>query len=220
MDKYSFIDYYEILEVHNLASREVIEKAYRVLAAKYHPDKAPENEKEIFNEKMLRINEAKEILLTSDKRNEYDQLWKQHQIDLMNEQYDIPVSQSIVDNVPPIMETQPEEELWSSFGISINNKYPGELLLNNRTGTYVIHNSSKNCSWAITNEHLDHLVRNNELFFADNIVQTCSICGLQFHANYKDCPECNSSRLQRFARRKKTINWTENPIDLSQFNIK
>ena len=32
------IDYYEILEVHPRASKEVIKKAYQTLAKKYHPD--------------------------------------------------------------------------------------------------------------------------------------------------------------------------------------
>ena len=31
-------NYYEILEVNRKASKEIIEKAYRVLAKKYHPD--------------------------------------------------------------------------------------------------------------------------------------------------------------------------------------
>ena len=35
------IDYYEILEVHPRASKEVIKKAYQTLAKKYHPDISP-----------------------------------------------------------------------------------------------------------------------------------------------------------------------------------
>ena len=31
-------NYYEILEVNKKASKEVIEKAYKVLVKKYHPD--------------------------------------------------------------------------------------------------------------------------------------------------------------------------------------
>lgn len=34
-----FKDYYEILEVNKKASQEVIEKAHKILALKYHPDK-------------------------------------------------------------------------------------------------------------------------------------------------------------------------------------
>lgn len=31
-------NYYEILQVNEKASQEIIEKAYKVLAKKYHPD--------------------------------------------------------------------------------------------------------------------------------------------------------------------------------------
>lgn len=48
-------DYYEILEVSKKASKEVIEKAYRVLAKKYHPDVQEEKQKKIAEEKMKLI---------------------------------------------------------------------------------------------------------------------------------------------------------------------
>lgn len=50
-------NYYEILEVNEKASKEVIEKVYKVLAKKYHPDlqRTPE-EKEKAEEKILRKN--------------------------------------------------------------------------------------------------------------------------------------------------------------------
>ena len=38
-------NYYEILEVDQKASKEVIEKAYKVLAKKYHPDLQEEKNK-------------------------------------------------------------------------------------------------------------------------------------------------------------------------------
>lgn len=37
---------YEILEVSETASKEIIEKAYKVLAKKYHPDLQPQEQKE------------------------------------------------------------------------------------------------------------------------------------------------------------------------------
>ena len=54
-------NYYEILEVNQKASKEIIEKAYKVLVKKYHPDvnakKAQEN-----NQKIKELNEAYEVL--------------------------------------------------------------------------------------------------------------------------------------------------------------
>lgn len=63
---------YEILEVSENASNEIIEKAYKVLAKKYHPDlQTPENKKQAEN-KMKEINEAYEILSDAEKRKAYD----------------------------------------------------------------------------------------------------------------------------------------------------
>lgn len=64
---------YEILEVSENASNEVIEKAYKVLVKKYHPDlQSPEN-KEEAETKIKEINEAYEILTNEQKKKEYDE---------------------------------------------------------------------------------------------------------------------------------------------------
>ncbi|MCI8362044.1 MAG: DnaJ domain-containing protein [Clostridia bacterium] len=65
-------DYYEILEVSKNASEEIIEKAYKVLVKKYHPDLQEEQYKKQAEEKMKLINEAYENLSDVDKRKEYD----------------------------------------------------------------------------------------------------------------------------------------------------
>lgn len=65
-------NYYDILEVSKKASKEIIDKAYRTLAKKYHPDlQAPEN-KQIAEEKMKQINEAYSVLSDDSKRAQYD----------------------------------------------------------------------------------------------------------------------------------------------------
>lgn len=64
--------WYEILEVSENASKEIIEKAYRVLAKKYHPDLQTEKNKQIAENKMKEINEAYSILGDDEKRKEYD----------------------------------------------------------------------------------------------------------------------------------------------------
>ena len=64
-------NYYEILEVSQNASSEVIEKAYKALAKKYHPDANPDNTKE-SEEKFKEIGEAYETLSDVNKKAEYD----------------------------------------------------------------------------------------------------------------------------------------------------
>ena len=66
------INYYEVLEVSEKASEEVIEKAYKVLAKKYHPDLQPKENKKIAEEKMKVINEAYEVLSNITKRETFD----------------------------------------------------------------------------------------------------------------------------------------------------
>lgn len=63
---------YEILEVSENASQEIIEKAYKVLAKKYHPDLQAEENKQEAEKHMKEINEAYEILGDEVKRKEYD----------------------------------------------------------------------------------------------------------------------------------------------------
>ena len=63
---------YEILEVSENASKEIIEKAYKVLAKKYHPDLQAEGDKQEAEKKMKQINEAYEVLSDEEKRKEYD----------------------------------------------------------------------------------------------------------------------------------------------------
>ena len=65
-------NYYEILEVSQNASIEVIEKAYKALAKKYHPDLQNESDKKLSEEKFKEISEAYEILSNEDYRKKYD----------------------------------------------------------------------------------------------------------------------------------------------------
>lgn len=67
------LNYYEILEVSEKASKEVIEKAYKVLAKKYHPDLNQDNKKEA-ELKMQKVNEAFEVLSDDKKRANYDNI--------------------------------------------------------------------------------------------------------------------------------------------------
>ena len=73
-------NYYQILEVDTNASFEVIEKAYKTLAKKYHPDLQENSLKNDSEEKLKLINEAYEVLSNEEKRKNYDLILKQEQI--------------------------------------------------------------------------------------------------------------------------------------------
>ncbi|CAD5234329.1 unnamed protein product [Bursaphelenchus xylophilus] len=67
-------DYYKILGVKRNASKREIEKAYRKLAHKWHPDNfQDEKEKSKAQEKFINIAEAKDVLTDPEKRQRFDQ---------------------------------------------------------------------------------------------------------------------------------------------------
>lgn len=73
-------NYYEILEVNKKASKEVIEKAYKVLVKKYHPDLYTGQKKQYAEKKIKEINEAYNVLTDEFMREQYDsELEKQEQ---------------------------------------------------------------------------------------------------------------------------------------------
>jgi curved DNA-binding protein len=74
-----FKDYYSVLGVARDASQEEIQKAYRKLARKYHPDVSKEKGAEA---RFKEVSEANEVLKDADKRAKYDQFgatWKQRE---------------------------------------------------------------------------------------------------------------------------------------------
>lgn len=74
-----FQDYYETLGVKRDASQADIQRAYRQLARKYHPDV---NKEDSAAEKFKQIGEAYEVLKDPEKRKKFDRLgadWKNGQ---------------------------------------------------------------------------------------------------------------------------------------------
>ena len=70
-------DYYEILGVPPDAEKKTIQRIFRQLARKYHPDVNPGNKES--EEKFKTINEAYEVLSDPEKRKKYDELRVQYQ---------------------------------------------------------------------------------------------------------------------------------------------
>lgn len=90
MDK----NYYEILEIDRNASPEIIDKAYKTLAKKYHPDLQDEAHKKESEEKFKIINEAYQVLSNSEQKTLYDRTLinnsvSQHQYEEMYQQNQI-----------------------------------------------------------------------------------------------------------------------------------
>ena len=65
-------DHYQILQVRREADPEVIEKAYRALCFKHHPDRVPDRERTHATERMKSINEAYRVLSDPRLRRRYD----------------------------------------------------------------------------------------------------------------------------------------------------
>ena len=64
-------DYYKALDVSRTASPEEIQKAYRKLARKYHPDMNPDDA--AAKKKFQQVQKAYDVLNDPEKRKLYDQ---------------------------------------------------------------------------------------------------------------------------------------------------
>jgi molecular chaperone DnaJ len=70
-------DYYRILEVHHEASSDVIDRAYKALARKYHPDSFPPEQRDWATRKMQELNEAHSVLTDPNRRAQYARFRRQ-----------------------------------------------------------------------------------------------------------------------------------------------
>src|SRR5262249_47642382 len=75
-----FIDYYEVLQVNPRAEISTINRVYRHLAKRFHPDNAETGDRKRFDE----LAEAHETLSNPEKRAAYDVLYADAVDDRLN----------------------------------------------------------------------------------------------------------------------------------------
>jgi curved DNA-binding protein len=73
MSKATNIDCYEVLQVNDNAEPETINRVYRLLAQRYHPDNQETGNESRFRE----ITEAYQVLSDPEKRAKYDITYQQ-----------------------------------------------------------------------------------------------------------------------------------------------
>lgn len=64
----TYVDYYELMQISPKAEQETIQRVYRILASRFHPDNPRTGDMERF----LRLNEAFRVLNCPETREEYD----------------------------------------------------------------------------------------------------------------------------------------------------
>src|SRR5437867_3652174 len=69
-----FVDFYELLQISPKAETETIDRIYKMLAARYHPDHPETGNLDLF----LMLGQAHETLASSERRADYDILYQQH----------------------------------------------------------------------------------------------------------------------------------------------
>ena len=88
MNQERFVDYYEILQVSRNADLETIERIFRLLAKRYHPDNARTGNSERFSV----LTEAYQVLTRPEKRAEYDARYESDRQDQWSLFFETPMS--------------------------------------------------------------------------------------------------------------------------------
>lgn len=133
-------NYYELLEVSENASPEVIEKAYKALAKKYHPDLQPDEKKQEAENKIKMINEAYEILSNKEKKQRYDE---QLRIQKLKEEQKRPIKK------PQTNQSQDYDNFQNEYNRVMNEAYKNAYQ-NAYNQAYI--NSLKNMGYQIKYE--------------------------------------------------------------------
>lgn len=114
-------NYYEVLEISSNASQEVIDRVYKLLAKKYHPDLNPDNKEEAA-EKFKEISEAYETLSDEYKRKKHDEelAEEQKRVELEKEEEIINKAQEQIQYIPQ-KNIKPIRQVEVTNNIQTNN---------------------------------------------------------------------------------------------------
>lgn len=125
-------NYYEILEVNKKASKEVIEKAYKVLVKKYHPDLYKGEKQKYAEKKIKEINEAYDVLSDEFLKEQYDTELEKEIERMYHEKYNAKnnVSQHQSNNV------EKQNNVNNIDTNQINNKEVHTQEYNQKVGTF------------------------------------------------------------------------------------
>lgn len=74
MSDSGFVDYYELLQISPNAEPETVHRVYKMLAQRYHPDNPETGDTERF----VLLNQAFDVLSSTELRNSYDTLYQEH----------------------------------------------------------------------------------------------------------------------------------------------
>jgi len=80
MSKESFIDFYEMMQISPKAEPETLQRVYRMLASRYHPDNPETGDTERF----VLLNRAYQILMEPEARTAYDVTYHLHRLEPLN----------------------------------------------------------------------------------------------------------------------------------------
>lgn len=138
-------NYYDILEINKNASPEIIDKAYKTLVKKYHPDLQDNNLKYEYEEKIKLINEAFEVLSNKEKKKNYDLNLKSNEISI--EDYD----NLINENLKLKKEINYLKNNLNNYKNKINNN-----INNNINNTNLNYNNNSNLNNLKNNQNLNN----------------------------------------------------------------
>ena len=171
-------NYYDILEVNKNASPEIIEKAYKTLVKKYHPDLQENNLKNKFEEKIKEINEAYEILSNSEKRKNYDLNLKATEItqddynilynENINLKNEINTLKNIINNsnniINKINNVQQYNNYYKNFNNINKNNYNREInnSINKNNYNKKMNNNNNNNNNNINKDYSDTNIQNSK----------------------------------------------------------